>query len=149
MPDTTRCFYCWFSFYSLDISEPVHTSSPGINTILRLCAFGFVYLSPLCLCCCLSVCLSVFFCLEMTLYGWQNAKIQSVFLFVQQAMGGLDGRLLVIIQAPYLSLITFFFFLRLLCPVGIPPMGTSSRFLRGMPAATESHYPTYAVCWMF
>ena len=29
------------------------------------------------------------------------------------------------------------------------PLGNSGCFLRGKPAATESHYPTYSSCWVF
>ena len=29
------------------------------------------------------------------------------------------------------------------------PIGNSSRFPRGKPAATESHYTTYGACWVF
>ena len=47
------------------------------------------------------------------------------------------------LHKPFLS-----FFLQLYCPIGISPVGNLSCFPRGKPAATESRYPTYGLCWV-
>ena len=43
----------------------------------------------------------------------------------------------------------FLFFYNCIVPFGITPMGILSCPPQGKPAATESCYPTYGVCWVF